>query len=108
MLTHSVTVYIPTTLYNRPAPVALVESIKDFTLKSLCKLFGGVTITESIGGYVADDGSLIVESVYLCKSFTDNISPESIAQVHAIAEKIKLELSQESVSIEIDNTLDFI
>jgi hypothetical protein len=99
---------VPTTIYNQPAPVDLVESIKDFTLRALCHLFGGVTITLGTGGYVSNDDQLIVESVYLCKSYASELTPESLQEVHKIAEKIKLDLNQEAVSIEIDNTLDFI
>jgi len=96
---------VPTTIYNRIAPAAKVDALRSEVKSALADAFGGYTETVGTGGYKAESGELIEETIYQIEAFADE--PDE-ALILALAERIKTELSQESVMITIDKEVRFV
>lgn len=105
-LTHSVSVYVPSTDNVNKAVDNTV--IVDNTLTKLSALFGGCTAHPARGSWLSDNVGLVVESVTICESFASSLTDESLDAVYAIAQAIKADMHQENVSVEIDNELYFV
>lgn len=108
-LSSSVKIYIPgTTDFDQPA--SNVEQVHTVT-EEFTRLFGGATANNAIGGYmfkgIRDNApKLVTEKVTIITSFTDSEGLENhIDQVIKIAHRIKKEMNQEAVSIEVNNEL---
>lgn len=101
---HSYVITIPTTLYNAPAPDAIVEALRLEVKTSLAAAFGGYTETVGTGGYVAEDGELIEERIYLVEACYE---VEDDELVQRLAARIKAELRQECVMIRKDREVQF-
>jgi hypothetical protein len=96
---------VPTTIYNRIAPAAKVDALRSEVKAALADAFGGYTETVGTGGYKAESGELIEETIYQIEAFTDK--PDE-ALILALAERIKAELLQESVMVTIDKDVRFV
>ena len=59
------------------------------------KTTGGATITEAVGVYTHDDGTIVTESTLRCEIFGADV-----ATVESAAKALKTALNQESVVIE--------
>jgi hypothetical protein len=105
-LLHSVAVYVPSTL-DVNTSVDNAAQVNN-TLEKLSGIFGGCTGYDVKGAWLSDTSGLIVESVTVCKSYTAELADETLEKVYAIAEKIKTDMGQEAVSVEIDNALYFV
>lgn len=107
MLNHYVTIYVPSTLHDQPAPDSLVSESLDSVIQELSIAYGGCTVSEAIGGWYSTDlGKVIREKVYLCKSFSESV-PARAALIE-LCEKLKVNFQQEAVSLEIDSILEFV
>ncbi len=78
-------------------------------ITELSSLFGGATATEAVGGWVAATGKTVPERVTIVYSFC---SSEALAahfeEVYAICERIKSEMSQEAVTLEVNGQVKFV
>jgi hypothetical protein len=97
-------IVIPTTVFNRIAPTAVVDAIRADVKAALAKAFGGYTEVVGTGGYLADSGERIEERVYLIEACYETPDDELIER---LAGRIKAELSQESVMIKKDGAARF-
>lgn len=110
MLNNFVSVYVPGT---REVNKKLTSRERaDYTARvgrKLSESFGGSTATKGIGFYVSNDGTLIQESITIVKSFYDGIPVESAYDTaRTIAQWLKAELTQESVTIESNEGIEFV
>lgn len=104
-LVHYYVVVLPTTLYNAPAPLALVDGLRAEIKTAFGVAFGGYTETVAIGGYVAESGELIEERVYLIEAAYSEPDDELVER---LALQIKADLKQESVMIRKDREVYFL
>jgi hypothetical protein len=96
---------VPTTMYNRIAPAATVDALRAEVKAAMAGAFGGYTENVGMGGYKAESGELIEETVYQIESFTNKPNE---ALILALAERIKTELHQEAVMVRIDREVRFV
>jgi hypothetical protein len=109
MLTNKITFYVPSTknvgqkldARERKALITRVETV-------FSRAFGGSTSTAGTGCYLANDGSLIRESVTLVTSYHAIETSEALAIVVPLAEAIKQEYGQEAIAIETQNGIEFV
>ena len=80
------------------------DIIKDFKIR-LVKITGGATEYNAKGYYINNDGMLIEESTDILESVTTEAVKDKIL---AIAHDFKIEASQESVMLELDEEVLFI
>lgn len=108
-LSESVTIYVPTT-YGTSDTAA--EWRVNFALKvvqrELAQLFGGFTTTEGTGGYVAENGELVTERVYMVRANAAKLTEDDIGKAVLIAELVRDDMKQECVSLDINGTLYFV
>lgn len=99
-----VAVYVPSTRYNKP-----IDNSKwlEMAKHELSQLLGGCTVYKTEGGYIADSGEYISEAIDIVKSY-GNITAEIAKRILEIANKIKLEMEQECVSIEYNGSIMFV
>lgn len=107
-LHHAVAVYVPSTYRDKPAPAAAVEEAVAYTLRELAARFGGATAYTARGAWIDARGALIEEAVTVCRSFAETVTPEDADAVAEIAERIREEMQQDAVTIEIDGAAGFI
>jgi hypothetical protein len=109
MLNHRVSIFIPSTVNgHEPAPADLIARwVKSAKLK-LAQLFGGFTAHRAVGGWVSPVHGLVEEPVTVVTSFTDDDSLERLAEVEEFAAAVAEALGQEAVTLEIDNSLQFV
>jgi len=103
-LENTVKIYIPSTIdVNQEADTS---AYKEEALKYFSKLFGGATSYKAQGAWVADNNDLVIEDVVIVESKTN--AQDLAAQrenIIAFAERVKTELNQEAVSVEINGAL---
>ena len=106
---HRISIYIPSTKNgNQPAPADLIAKwVKSAKIK-FAKLFGGYTAHKAVGGWVSLNHGLIEESVTLITSHTDDDGLDRISEVEEFAATVAEALGQEAVTIEVDNSLQFV
>jgi hypothetical protein len=95
-MNHSYVIVIPSTIYNTPAPLAIVEGLRASVKTAFGVAFGGYTEVVATGGYVAESGEIIEEVVYLIEAAYD---AEDDELVENLALRVKEELHQESVMV---------
>lgn len=106
-LDSKVSIYVPSTV-NVSEAVDNSEQVKR-VIKELSLLFGGATASEAVGGWVAESGETILERVTIVYSFCTSAQlREHFDDVYNIAERIKNEMSQEAVTLEINGQVKFI
>lgn len=103
-LPHRVAVYVPSTQdVNHAADNA--EQVQRVA-RELSEMFGGATATTARGFWVSDSAGLVAESVTIVyASCTDKQYHEQVPEVLRIAQRIKAEMQQEAVSVELDGVL---
>ncbi len=109
MLKHRVAIYIPSTINgNEPAPAHLIARwVKSAKLK-FGELFGGFTSFKAVGGWMLPVHGLIEEPVTIVTAHTDDDGLDKIGEVEEFAATVAEALGQEAVTLEIDNSLQFI
>jgi len=104
-----IAVYIPGTKdinHKLPARERLIISRR--IARELSGLYGGCTSVPSTGYYVSNDGQLIEERITIIKSYHNTPPGEALESARRIARELKIELSQESVTIESNDGIEFI
>ena len=109
MLNHRISIFIPSTVNgNEPAPADLIARwVKSAKLK-FAELFGGFTAHRAVGGWVSPVHGLVEEPVTVVTSFTDDHGLDRIGEVEEFAATVAEALGQEAVTLEIDNSLQFV
>jgi hypothetical protein len=103
-LPHLIKVYVPSTMdVNQVADnAAMVESVETV----LSGWFGGATAIKGIGAWMSDALGLVLEDVTIVQSFAaDDSFASNIPNVVRLCERIKSEMSQEAVALEVDSKL---
>jgi hypothetical protein len=103
-LPHRVAVYVPST----QGPAETTDNAKQVqrVAREFAEMFGGATATTARGFWVSDAAGLVAESVTIVyASCTDRQYHEQVPEVIRIAQRIKEEMQQEAVSIELDGIL---
>lgn len=96
---------VPTTIYNRPASVELVDAIRSLVKVSLAKAFGGCTEVSGLGSYLSASGELIEEPIFKIEAFFEQADDDLI---FGLASEIKAKMSQESVLVNKNNEVYFV
>ena len=106
-LRHRVAVYVPgTNGVNTAADNARYVKMAAATLSNL---FGGATATPAIGYWMSDAAGLVEEKTTIVYAYAANTALESkLDDVIDFCDCMKTELHQETISLELDNTLYFI
>ncbi len=102
---HYYRIMVPTTMYDRAAPVEIVDAIRREVKATMAAAFGGYTETVAMGGYVAGSGALIEEPVYVIEA---SYEVEDDKLILRLAERIKSDLHQEAVMIRKDHEASFV
>lgn len=101
MLRKKVSIYIPSTMHDKPAPENVVNYYVNDTLKKLSCMYGGATATTAFGSWYSEDlGKLITEKITICYAFCDDYDHEKLV---AICDNLKTVFQQESISLELSD-----
>lgn len=99
-LSHKVAVYIPSTSNVSQADQTLQQNEVTRIATAFSQKFGGCTAEAVKGYWLSDTAGLVVETPIRVWAFCAEFDP---ADVLALAESIKRNMSQEAVLIELDN-----
>lgn len=106
-LDSKVSIYVPST-QNVNVPIDNSEQVRS-VITELSRLFGGATATQAVGGWVSESGETILEKVSIVYSFcTSEQLREHFEDVYGIAQRIKDEMQQEAVTLEINGQVKFV
>ena len=109
MLKQFVSVYVPGTHDISHAIDSKKRAlIVDNIARRLSSKFGGATSTSGIGYYVSNTGQLIREKITIVKSYHDHDPAAALEYTSVLARELCHELTQESVTIETNDGIDFI
>lgn len=102
-----VAIYVPSTI-NVNETTNNERQVNDVLVK-LSTLFGGATATDVLGGWVCSNGELVTEKVKIVYSFckSENLN-NHIEDIIELANKVKKEMCQEAVTVEINGQVAFI
>lgn len=102
-----VSVYVPSTCEVSKECDNREQTLR--TIRELSEMFGGATATPAVGGWVCENGEVVTEQVQIVYSFcTSEQLQEHIGDVLGICERIKQEMSQEAVTLEINGQVKFV
>lgn len=102
-----VAVYVPSTV-NVNEQVDNSDYVKR-TIGELADLFGGATATQAVGGWRCANGELVIENTTIVYSFcTSEQLREHFNDVYGICERLKAEMSQEAVTLEVNGQVKFV
>ena len=103
-LRSQIKIYVPST-YEVDKDIDNQKHV-DETIEFLAKIFGGATVTEAYGAWISANGQLVKEFVSLVFAFAGQEQLEqSIDAIYDYCIKLKLELKQESIALEINGEL---
>lgn len=106
MLKNKVSIYVPSTYRDQAAPENVVNYYINDTLKKLSVMFGGATATAATGSYYsAELNKLITENITICYAYCSDYDRAALV---AICDNLKTVFQQEAISLEINNSLEFI
>ena len=106
MLKNKVSIYVPSTYRDQAAPENVVNYYVNDTLKKLSVMFGGATATTATGSYYSPElDKLITEKITICYAYCEDYNRDNLV---TICDNLKTVFNQESVSLEINNSLEFI
>lgn len=74
------------------------------SLSLLSELFGGATAVKAQGAYVSDSIGLIKEDVTKVYAYAEKIDSDSLSKVLEFVDKMKTELEQECIGLEINGS----
>lgn len=96
-----VSVTVPGTIaIDKPAP-RLQKKLAQEIAETMTRRYGGATMTNATGYYMADSGAIIREPVIIVESYVlDNRDPEPLART--LAQHIRRRMSQESTLYTVD------
>ena len=106
-LSSRVTVYIPSTAdVNKEADTS---AYVDNCASLLSELFGGATSTPALGYWMSQSAGLVKEKSTMVFAFcADSDLQNNIEKVIDFCEKVKTELKQDAVALEINGEMYFI
>lgn len=106
-LSHQVKIYVPSTVeVNKEASQEARQAVIDTVLGSLSDLFGGATAGDFVGAWRSQEAGIVTEKTTVIYSFCTSEALEAgLAKVVELAQMICKDMSQEVVSLEIDNAL---
>lgn len=106
-LRHKVAIYVPgTNGVNTAADNARYVQMAAATLSNL---FGGATATPAIGYWMSDAAGLVEEKTTIVYAYAGNEALEDkLGAVIEFCEGMKEELTQEAISLAIDDSMYFI
>ena len=108
-LRERVAVYVPSTTDGATAAPEIAEEMTEKAARRLSGFFGGATISPASGAWLSDRHGLVREAVNIVYAFCDPAALDHHAEdVIELAREIKQAMRQESVSLEINNTLYFV
>ena len=108
-LEHVVKIYVPSTVKGDiPITEEAHQKFVDQAMTKLSGWFGGATAIPGQGAWVDDKGTLIKEKVTIVYAFAETLDKDAINKVAAYAKQLKEDLSQSSISLEVDGKLYFI
>jgi hypothetical protein len=106
---NQIEIFVPTTIaVSAHADTALWQ---EAAKKLLANLFGGFTVFQTTGGYVANNGELVQETIFVVTSFTDDTKLARYAPiVRGFCRNMARALGQESVMFRLlpVTTVEFI
>ena len=106
-LSKNIKIYVPSTV-DVDKKIDTSKNV-DETLTMLSNKFGGSTSTKGTGTWVTNDNKLVKEDVTICESYcTGSDLANSINDVIEYCNKLKSELNQEAISLEVNSELYFI
>ena len=107
MINQYVSVYIPGTKeVNKPLCSGERIIITGEVVLKFTNNFGGCTTQDCRGAWKDSNDCIVYEDITIVKSFTDN--PNALAIAREIALSLKKHLTQESVTIESNDGIEFI
>jgi hypothetical protein len=107
MINQYVSVYVPSTKeVNKPISSGERIIITGEVVLKFTNSFGGCTTQDCRGAWKDSNDCIVYEDITIVKSFTDN--PNALAIAREIALSLKKELTQESVTIESNDGIEFI
>lgn len=102
-----VAIYVPSTI-NVNEATDNSEQVKQ-TITELSLLFGGATASQAVGGWVSESGETVIERVTIVYSFcTSEQLNAHFEDVYNIAQRIKKDMAQEAVTLEINGQVKFV
>ncbi|MBN1200969.1 MAG: cyclic nucleotide-binding domain-containing protein [Anaerolineae bacterium] len=102
--TNQIGIYIPTTIdVDKPLDTSRYV---DETLAFLGKLFGGATSNQAQGVWNSETVGLVSETVYVVRTYITKADMDRhLSEVLAFAERLKHELRQEAMALEVNQKL---
>lgn len=103
-LSSSVKLYVPSTInVNQTIDnTKIVESVAT----ALSNWFGGATALKAVGAWVSPQTGLVLENVTIVQSYcTETQLQENIADFINLANRLKKEMTQDAIAIEVNNKL---
>jgi len=89
--------------------VSKPETKRNLVMKTMCKHFGGVTVTETIGAWLDSNDTLVQEKGYRFESLTDEIDETKLQKLGlTIAEIARTTFRQEAVVLEVNDKHMFV
>ena len=105
--THNIAVFIPSTM-EVDKPIDTDEYVKE-VLNFMAERFGGATSREGSGVWNSVDVGLVGETVHIVESYMNQQDMNRhLDEVVALVKRLKLELSQEAMALEVDRKLTLI
>lgn len=106
-LTCKIALYVPGT--NGIDMAADTKAQVNHVSVQMSAMFGGATAQAVMGHWISDVAGHVAEDVTIVYSYTDKKTMKKyLSSVVTLAEKIKSDLHQEAISVEINNKLYFI
>jgi hypothetical protein len=97
-------IYVPSTVNVNE--MVDTEGWVDEAMMLLAKCFGGATTHRALGCWVTASGQLVKEKISIVEAYTNTfVLEEQIEVVHDFCIKMKRELKQESIALELNGVL---
>ena len=109
MLKKFVAIYVPSTVnVNIAASAEKIADVTRFVCAKLASRFGGSTVTQATGYWVSETGEIVEDKIQIVKSHYDCEESAAVTYAREIAEFVKQALTQEAVTLETNEGIDFI
>ena len=104
ILSHKVSIYVPSKQQTGEKVSGRLKQINEVK-RELSEMFGGCTTTKAVGNWILNNGKVTAEPVELCYSFAETLDTSHMIKIAQIVQRLKTEMNQERISIEIDGKL---
>lgn len=106
-LSSKVTVYVPATVDVNKA-IDNTKQVEEVAA-TLSNLFGGATSTAALGYWISQGQGMVKEKTTLVFAYCEDVKLKTgIKELIDLCEKLKTEMKQEAIAIEINGELYFI